>query len=168
MLEKATKTLIRTNDSVVPTLLRLALGTVMFAHGAQKALGWFGGYGYEASMGFLTQGVGLPGIVAFAVIVIEFVGAAALIVGAGGRLAAFGIGSVMVGAVLTSHLSSGFFMNWAGTKAGEGFEFHILAVAMAAAVTIAGSGAYSVDRWLAKRLDRPAAKSPTGLAPSAA
>jgi putative oxidoreductase len=167
MFGKTTKTLLRTEDSIVPTILRLALGTVMFAHGAQKALGWFGGYGYDATMGYLTGAVGLPGIVAFTVIAIEFVGAAALLVGAGGRLAALGIGSVMVGAVLTSHLGHGFFMNWAGAKGGEGFEYHILALALAAGVVIAGSGAYSVDRWLSRRLEE-AASSAEHLAPSAA
>lgn len=151
MLDTARK-LIQTNDSIVPTLARVSLGTVMFAHGAQKALGWFGGHGYEGTMGFLTQGMGLPGLIAFLVIAIEFAGSIALIAGAGGRLAALGIGAIMIGAVVTSHLSSGFFMNWSGAQAGEGFEFHILALALAGVVTMAGSGAYSVDRWLHRSL----------------
>jgi len=148
------KKLTHTDDSIVPTVARIALGTVIFTHGAQKALGWFGGYGYEGTMGFLTQGVGLPALVAFLVIAIEFAGSAALIAGAGGRLAALGIGSIMIGAVLTTHLANGFFMNWSGSQGGEGFEFHILALALAAVVTIAGSGAYSVDRWLYRALSR--------------
>ena len=152
MFNKALERLTHTEDSIAIAVLRVALGTVMFAHGAQKALGWFGGHGYEGTMGFLTQHVGLPGILAFLVIAIEFLGALALIVGVGGRLAALGIGGVMAGAVFTSHLSTGFFMNWTGTQAGEGFEYHILAMAMAAAVAIAGSGAYSLDRWLHRRL----------------
>jgi putative oxidoreductase len=141
----------QTDDSIAPTVLRIALGTVMFAHGAQKALGWFGGYGYDATMGFLTQGAGLPTVIAFMVIAIELIGAAALIVGAAGRLAALGIASVMVGAIFTGHLSQGFFMNWAGNQAGEGFEYHLLAIALAVGVMIAGSGKYSVDRWVARR-----------------
>ena len=148
----AAKKLTQTSDSIVPTLARVSLGTVMFAHGAQKALGWFGGYGYEGTMGFLTQGMGLPGLIAFLVIAIEFAGSIALIAGAGGRLAGLGIGAIMIGAVATSHLSSGFFMNWSGTQAGEGFEFHILALALAGVVIIKGSGAYSVDRWLHRLL----------------
>jgi putative oxidoreductase len=151
MLKTASK-LIQTDNSILPTVARLSLGSVMFAHGAQKALGWFGGHGYEGTMGFLTQGVGLPAALAFLVIAIEFLGAAALIVGFGGRLAALGIGAVMVGAVFTAHLSNGFFMNWSGAQGGEGFEYHILAIALAAVVTIAGSGAYSIDRWLGRRL----------------
>ena len=139
-----------TENSIVPTVLRVALGTVIFAHGSQKVLGWFGGYGYEATMNFLTQGAGLPAAIAFMVIVIEFLGAAGLIVGLGGRVAAIGIGSVMVGAIFTVHLPNGFFMNWSGAQPGEGFEFHILAIALAAGVAIAGSGAYSLDRWLAR------------------
>jgi putative oxidoreductase len=139
-----------TEKSIVPTLLRIALGVVIFPHGAQKALGWFGGYGYEATMEYFTQTAGLPGFIAFMVIVIEFLGAVALIVGFGGRLAAIGVGIVMVGAIYTTHLPFGFFMNWSGAQPGEGFEYHILALGLAAGVTIAGSGAYSIDRWLAR------------------
>ncbi len=152
MLKTTLSKLIHTDDSVVPTIARVALGTVMFAHGAQKALGWFGGYGYEATMGYLTEAGGLPGPIAFLVIAIEFLGAAALIAGLGGRLAALGIGSVMVGAVLTTHLEAGFFMNWAGAQAGEGYEYHILAIALAAVVGVAGSGAYSLDRAIERHL----------------
>ena len=150
-----TNRLLDTEDSIAPTILRVGLGSVIFAHGAQKALGWFGGYGYEGTMGYLTGPAGLPAAIAFLVILIEFLGAAALIAGAGGRLAAVGIGAVMVGAVLTSHVDNGFFMNWAGAQAGEGYEFHLLAIALAAGITITGSGAYSVDRWLAERLRQP-------------
>ena len=151
-MRKAALKLLQTDDSIVPTVLRLSLGVVMFAHGAQKALGWFGGHGFDATMGALTGAMGLPSFVAFLVIVIEFLGAIALIVGALGRLAALGIGAVMVGAVVSVHLPHGFFMNWFGNQSGEGFEYHILAVALSAGVTIAGSGAYSMDRlfdrWL--------------------
>jgi len=146
--------LLRTNDSIAPLVTRLALGSVIFAHGAQKALGWFGGHGFGGTMGFLTEGMGLPGVVAFLVILIEFAGAAALIAGAGGRLMALGIAGVMLGAVLTSHVGNGFFMNWGGNQAGEGFEFHVLAMAMAASLVVTGSGAWSVDRWLVRVLGR--------------
>ncbi len=148
MLKQTAKRLITTENSITPTILRLTLGGVMFAHGAQKALGWFGGFGYDATMGFLTAGAGLPTPIAFLVIAIEFAGALALIAGLGGRVAALGIATVMVGAVLTSHLDSGFFMNWFGTKAGQGFEYHLLAIGLATGVMVSGSGAYSVDRWL--------------------
>jgi putative oxidoreductase len=144
--------LVGTDASLAPAVTRVALGSVMFAHGAQKAFGWFGGYGFEGTMGFLTGGVGLPAAIAFLVIAIELVGSAALIVGAGGRLAAAGIVAVMVGAVATAHAGHGFFMNWGGNQAGEGFEYHILAIALAAVVMIQGSGAWSIDRLLGELL----------------
>jgi len=142
--------LLRTDDSVAPLIARVALGLVILPHGLQKLLGWFGGYGFEGTMGFLTGQAGLPWIVAFLVILIESLGALALIVGALGRLAALGIVAVMTGAVVTSHLPNGFFMNWTGQQAGEGFEYHILAVALAAVVLVAGSGKASLDRALSR------------------
>ena len=142
---------IGTSDSAAATVLRLALGIVMFAHGAQKALGWFGGYGIEGTMGFLTQTIGLPWLVAALVIVIELFGSLALILGVLTRPAALGIAAVMVGAVATVHAKVGFFMDWNGQIAGEGFEFHILAVAMAVALLLLGGGAFSIDRALTRK-----------------
>jgi putative oxidoreductase len=127
---------------------RLTLGLVMFPHGAQKLLGMFGGYGWSATMGFLTAKVGLPAPLAVLVILFESLGSVALIAGFAGRLAALGIVSVMVGAVLTTHLPYGFFMNWSGTQGGEGFEYHLLALGLAAVVLLRGSGAASVDRHI--------------------
>lgn len=149
---RAAHALVHTRDSWAPTVLRVALGAVMLPHGLQKTLGWFGGDGLQGTMGFLTGYIGLPSPLALLVIAIESVGALALILGVGGRLAAAGIAAVMVGAVATMHLEHGFFMNWGGQQAGEGFEFHILAVAMAVAVGIVGSGKASVDRWLDRRI----------------
>lgn len=140
-----------TEDTIAPTLARLALGLVMFPHGAQKAFGWFGGYGFEGTMGFLTGAVGLPWIVAALVIGTELFASVALIAGAGARLAALGIAAVMTGAVLTSHVANGFFMNWGGNQAGEGFEYHLLAIGLALVVIVAGAGKASVDRWLSRK-----------------
>ena len=122
--------------------LRLALGLVMLPHGAQKLLGWFGGYGFQGTMGFLT-GMGLPYPVALLVILAEFFGALGLVFGLFGRLSAFGIAAVMIGAVLTSHIGNGFFMNWSGQQPGEGFEFHLLALGLALPVIAFGSGRFS-------------------------
>jgi putative oxidoreductase len=127
------------------TAARVALGLVMFPHGAQKLLGWFGGHGWSGTMGFLTTKAGLPAPIAALVILIESLGALALIAGLAGRAMAAGVAAVMVGAVATVHLANGFFMNWTGTQAGEGFEYHILALALAVVVMISGSGAASVD-----------------------
>src|SRR5215470_12688355 len=138
--------LVATDDSIVPTILRVLLGGVFFAHGAQKLLGWFGGYGYSATMQFFTQSMHIPAPLAFLVIFTEFFGALALILGIGTRLAALGIAVVMIVAALTAHASNGFFMNWSGQQHGEGFEYHILAFAISVALLIWGAGRYSVDR----------------------
>lgn len=146
-------TLVRTDRDAATTILRIALGAVMFPHAAQKVFGWFGGFGIDGTMGFLT-GMGLPVIVAALVIAFEFFGSLALLTGAAGRLGALAIGTVMTGAVLSTHVQNGFFMNWTGAQAGEGFEYHLLALAMATAVLVKGSGALSVDRLLMKHSKR--------------
>ena len=130
------------------TVARVVLGAVMLPHGAQKLLGWFGGYGFQATMGFLTTQVGLPYPIALLVILIESIGAIALVLGLAGRVMAAGVAAVMVGAVTNVHLANGFFMNWTGAQPGEGFEYHILAIALALVVMLRGSGAASVDRAL--------------------
>ena len=144
------KKLMQTDDDAGMLIVRLALGIVMFPHGAQKLLGWFGGGGYSATMGGMTK-MGLPAIIVFLVIIFEFFGSLSLITGFLGRLGAFGVLCVMVGAVLTVHLHNGFFMNWSGKQAGEGFEYHILAIGIALAVIVKGSGLFSVDRALSDK-----------------
>ncbi|MEE9495896.1 MAG: DoxX family protein, partial [Desulfobacterales bacterium] len=132
-------------------VLRVLLGVVMFPHGAQKLLGWFGGYGFSGTMGFFTDTMGIPAVFAFLVIMSEFFGSLALIAGAITRLAAFGAGCVMLGAILMVHLPNGFFMNWAGKQQGEGFEFHLLAMAIAVALMIIGGGRWSIDGLLTRK-----------------
>ena len=135
---------LKTNNDVALTVLRLVLGIVFFAHGAQKVFGWFGGYGFSATLQGMS-GMGLPKVVVLLVIATEFAGALLLIFGALTRLAALGIIGEMIGAVLMVHLPNGFFMNWTGNQKGEGFEYHLLAIAIAVALLIRGGGAYSVD-----------------------
>ena len=127
--------------------LRVVVGSVMFAHGAQKALGWYGGNGFDASMQGLTT-MGIPAPLAVVAIFTEFFGAIALVAGLLGRIAALGIAIEMIVAVLLVHLPYGFFMNWSGMAAGEGFEYHILLIGAAIPVIVRGSGAWSVDLWL--------------------
>ncbi len=145
------KRLIATDDGWAPLLLRLTLGVVMFAHGAQKMLGWFGGNGFEATMGYMTGQMGLPAVIVFLVIMIEFFGSLALIAGVLARLAALGIGVEMLGAIATVHAQNGFFMNWTGQQAGEGFEYHILVLGIVAALLVLGAGRWSIDRALSRR-----------------
>lgn len=143
------KRLMGTSSDVSLTTLRLVLGVVFFAHGAQKMLGWFGGYGFQGTMGFFEH-MGMPAPVALLIICTEFFGGLGLIVGLLTRIAALGIGVEMIGAVFMVHLQNGFFMNWYGTQKGEGFEYHLLAIAVAAALLLRGSGAFSLDRTLSK------------------
>lgn len=142
--------LINTSSDPAITILRLVLGMVFFAHGAQKALGWFGGYGFTATMGFFTQQAHIPAAFAFLAICAEFLGGIGLLLGFLGRIAAFGIASNMVVAVAMVHRHFGLFANWSGTQKGEGYEYHLLAIAIALAIMIKGSGALSIDRALSK------------------
>src|SRR5574338_1438172 len=105
-----------TSDDPALTLARVLLGAVMFAHGAQKALGWFGGYGWDGTMGFFTQQMGIPSVFAVLAILAEFLGGLGLITGLFGRIAAFGILSNMVVATAMVHSKVGFFMNWYGAQ----------------------------------------------------
>jgi putative oxidoreductase len=142
--------LMQTDDDIARLIVRLALGIVMFPHGAQKLLGWFGGGGFAATLQGMTQ-MGLPAVVVFLVILFEFFGSLALISGFLGRVGAFGILCVMVGAILTVHLNNGFFMNWSSAPGkGEGFEYHLLAIGMALAILVKGSGAFSIDRSMTR------------------
>lgn len=144
------KRLLATSDDVTLTILRLVLGVVFFAHGAQKMLGWFGGYGFHGTMGFFEH-LGFPAPVAFLIICTEFFGGLGLIVGLLTRIPALGIGVEMIGAILMVHLPNGFFMNWFGNQKGEGFEYHLLVIAIAAVLLIRGAGAFSVDRALSNQ-----------------
>ena len=139
--------MIATTQDVSLTILRLVLGVVFFAHGAQKMLGWFGGYGFHATVGFFTH-IGMPAALAFLIIVTEFFSGLGLIAGFLTRIVALGVSGLMIGAIFMVHLQNGFFMNWMGSQKGEGYEFHLLALAIAAALLLRGAGPYSVDRSL--------------------
>lgn len=145
------KKIISTQNDISALVARLILGLVMFPHGAQKMLGWFGGYGFTGTMGFFTEQMGIPTLFAFLAILAEFAGSLGLITGLLSRVAAFGIASVMVVAILKSHLSNGFFMNWYGNQKGEGYEYHLLAIGLAIVVMIKGSGAFSLDKKLSEK-----------------
>src|ERR1700683_2062673 len=114
--------LIATDNDAAVTVLRLVLGIVFFAHGAQKMLGWFGGYGFTGTMGFFTGMMHIPAVFAFLAIAAEFFGGLGLIFGLFTRVAAFGIFCNMGVAVAMVHHQFGLFINWPGARRGEGFE----------------------------------------------
>ena len=133
-------------------ILRLTLAFVMFPHGAQKLLGWFGGFGFEKTMGFFTTKMGVPMFVALLIIVGESLGALALIAGAFTRLCAFGIFVIMAGAIIMVHWSNGFFMDWFGNQNGEGYEYHLLVMAISLILMLKGGGKFSIDSIICDRL----------------
>ena len=145
--------LMKTNDDVTTLVLRIALAAVFFPHGAQKALGWFGGHGFSATVEFFTASMGIPMALALLIIAAEFLGSISLFIGLFARVAAFGIFCIMAGAIALVHSKVGFFMNWSGQMpAGkEGFEYHILAMALAFAVMIRGAGPVSLDHAISGR-----------------
>ncbi len=144
--------LIATNNDTATTILRLVLGVIFFAHGAQKVLGWFGGYGFTGTMGFFTGVLHIPAVFAFLAIAAEFLGGLGLIFGLITRVAAFGVFCNMIVAVVMVHSQFGFWMNWTGTQKGEGYEYHLLLLAASAFLMIRGAGAASVDRLLSSSL----------------
>ena len=141
--------IIDTPDEWAPAIARVALGAVMFPHGAQKALGWYGGNGFDGTMAFFTGTLGIPAVFALLAIAAEFLGSIGLMVGALSRVAALGVASVMAVAI-TIHKANGFFMNWTGQQKGEGYEYHLLALGLAAIVMLRGGGKWSVDRALSR------------------
>lgn len=143
--------ILSTSNDFTLTIVRLVLGIVFFAHGAQKMLGWFGGYGFTGTMGFFTQQMHIPVVFAFLAICAEFFGGLGLLVGLLSRIAAFGIMCNMIVAVMTVHIHNGFFMNWTGQQKGEGFEYHLLALVLLLVVLVKGAGALSIDRALSAR-----------------
>ena len=146
------KTLFQTEERWAPVILRVMLALVIFPHGAQKLLGWYGGNGFEGTMGFFTQHMGLPWLIAFLVIMGESLGALALATGFMTRFTAASLGIIMLGAIVTVHWPNGFFMNWFGQQAGEGFEYHLLVIGMGLSLMVTGAGKLSVDRMIGRWL----------------
>ena len=147
------KLLYTSNDPVL-AIVRLVLGVVFFAHGAQKMLGWFGGYGFAGTMGFFEHN-GIPAVFAFLAIAAEFFGGIGLLLGLLSRVAAFGITCNMLVAIATLHHRFGLFMNWTGQQKGEGFEFHLLALAITFLIMARGGGALSLDRQVSRTARPP-------------
>ncbi len=139
-----------TQNDYALLILRWILGAVFFAHGAQKAVGWFGGYGLSRTLTQFTTVMHIPEPLAVLVIAAEFLGGIGLILGFLARVAAAGIAVDMIVAIAKVHHAMGFFMNWSGMKKGEGFEFHLLVLAIAFALIFKGAGALSIDLLLTR------------------
>ena len=150
-MNNSVKQLLRTNPNIGFSIARWTLGLVLFPHGAQKLLGLFGGYGYSATMETFTTQMNLPSIVAFSVIMIEFFGSISLILGFVSRFWALSLAVLFTGIIITSQLEHGFFMNWFGNQAGEGYEYSLLIIGLALSVIVNGSGKWSIDNLISKK-----------------
>jgi putative oxidoreductase len=132
-------------------IIRITLGLILFPHGAQKLLGWFGGYGFSGTMGFFTGTLHMAYITALLVILIECFGSILLFFGFLTRIAAFGFICLFVGIIFTVHIHNGFFMNWGLVNGkGEGYEYHLLVLGISLALLVSGGGTASVDAAISK------------------
>ena len=146
--------LLQTDTDFIYLFLRVIAGLIIFPYGMQKLFGWFGGYGFEGTMGFLTGQAGLSYFVALLVILIESIAALMLIAGVFTRVAALGIFGLFAIIMVKFHSANGFFMNWAGNQKGEGIEYFIILLGAALALIIAGGGKASVDASLVTQESR--------------
>jgi putative oxidoreductase len=137
------ETTIRDRSAVDWALLvaRIVVGVVFMAHGAQKLFGAFGGPGLSAV-------VQMMGPLGYLVTIGEFFGGLGLIFGFLSRFSAASIILIMLGAIGMVHSQFGFFMNWTGKQAGEGFEYHLLVIGTLLPILIAGPGRYAIGRYL--------------------
>lgn len=148
------KHIFKTNNDWTGFILRLIIGLVMLPHGAQKLFGWFGGYGFTGTMQFFTETKGLPWIVGFLVIMLEFFGSILLLLGFGSRILAVLFTFLAIGIALTSHIQNGFFINWFGNQPGEGFEYFILLGGLGLALLFNGGGKLSLDKLVLQNKPR--------------
>ncbi len=142
--------ILKTNNDWTGLILRLTVGLIIFPHGAQKLLGWFGGYGFKGTMAFFTDTMHLPWIVGFLVIIIEFFGSLLLLARFLSRIWAAAMVVLMLGIIFSSHTNNGFFMNWSGNQKGEGYEYHLLVIGLSLAIFANGGGRYSSDSLVQK------------------
>jgi len=143
--------IVKTRPCWAALITRLTLALVMFPHGAQKLLGWFGGPGLQNTIEVFTRDLHLPHLLVWLILAVEFLGPMSLLLGLLTRISALGFIGIMVGAISLVHCHNGFFMNWSGHQKGEGFEYHILVLGLALATLIIGGGKASIDYWLTSR-----------------
>lgn len=143
-----TELIFGTTDVWFAFVTRMTIGIVLFAHGAQKMLGWFGGGGFSGTMNYFTKQQHLPKFVALMVICVEFFGSLGMILGFATRIWAISIFCLFLGIIFTTPLKQNFFMNWNGSQKGEGYEYHLLMLGLALATLISGGGSWSMDLLL--------------------
>lgn len=143
-----------TETQVSPLILRIAFAIVLWPHGVEKLVGGFGGYGFSASMHHLTAEAGLPSLIAFLVIFLEFFGSLFILLGLFTRLFAVANIILFLGMIVNEHLQFGFFMNWFGNQKGEGFEYHLLAIGLLLSLLITGAGKASIDALIYKTTNK--------------
>jgi putative oxidoreductase len=144
--------LLSTPNDPTLTVARLVLAMVFFAHGSQKMFGFFGGRGVAGTIEIFQQTMGIPAPLTVLAMVAEVFGAVGLALGLFSRVAALGVLVVMAVAPFANHLYPRFFMNWTGRQTGEGYEYHMLAIALIIGVLVRGGGAWSVDRVISARV----------------
>jgi putative oxidoreductase len=152
--------LVTKNDPTL-TLARVVLAVIFFAHGSQKMFGFFGGRGFSGTIEIFQQTMGIPAPLTVVAMVAEVFGSIALLLGLLSRVAALGVLVVMIVAPFANNLYPRFFMNWTGRQMGEGYEYHLLAIALIVAVLVRGGGALSIDRAISERVPQelPAARA---------
>lgn len=131
-------------------ILRLALGIVFFAHGSQKLLGWFGGYGWAGTVGFFVKSFGIPAPLAELSILVEFFGGLAIILGLLTRSAALALAINVLVAMFKVHLPNGFFLN--GANYGIEYVFTLFMIALY--LLVKGAGAFSIDKAIYNNLKK--------------
>ena len=149
-----------TEPQLSPLILRIVFAIVLWPHGAQKLLGFFGGYGFTPTMQHLTTDAGLPSLIAFLVIFLEFFGSLFILLGLFTRLVAIAQIILFTGMIVTAHLPFGFFMNWFGAQKGEGFEYHLLAIGLLVSLIVTGAGKASLDGRIGRTAYTPAGAKP--------
>jgi len=138
--------LLSTPNDPTLTLARIILAVIFFAHGSQKMFGFFGGRGVSGTIEIFQQTMGIPAPLTVMAMTAEVFGAVGLFLGLLSRVAAAGVLVVMLVAPFANHLYPNFFMNWQGRQMGEGYEYHLLAIALIVSILVRGAGALSLDR----------------------
>jgi putative oxidoreductase len=135
-----------TTSGLASTILRIPVGLILMAHGAQKLFGAFGGYGLEGTGQWMAS-IGLePGyLMALLAGSAEFFGGLALVIGLLVRPASAVIAFTMLMAIVTVHISNGLFM------ANNGYEYALTLLIVAVSLVFSGAGSFSIDKAISAK-----------------